>query len=97
MRSGHGISHGDELFLMFSPFGKFPKPMGTGPISERDKHLSKHLLWMWTNFAKVRKPTPKKIDAKTNNLFRAAMKGQFLKEKTPGDFLWEPLQDPDRK
>ena len=62
MRNGYGVSNGDELLLMFT-MPKLPPPMGTGPVSDRDKKVSFNLLRMWTNFAKMGRPTGPKEDA----------------------------------
>ena len=60
-RHGFGTTHGDERFIQFKPMGKFMDPMGKGPVTERDFHVSKMVLWQWTTFAATQNPTPTKI------------------------------------
>ena len=56
MRNGYGVSHGDELFMTFK-LPNLPSPMGTGPVTDRDRRTSYHLLNMWTHFARTGHPT----------------------------------------
>ena len=53
-RPDNGVSHGDELFLLFK---SKVIPMET-IYGEGDKKTSHNLLKMWTDFAKTGDPTP---------------------------------------
>ena len=50
----HGVSHVDELFMMFKPH-KIPIE---GVYSDEDKATSENMLKLWTDFAKTGNPTP---------------------------------------
>jgi carboxylesterase type B len=50
----HGVSHADELFVMF----KLHKIPMESVYTESDKATSKNLLKLWTDFAKTGNPTP---------------------------------------
>ena len=52
----HGVSHFDEIFLMF----KAQKLPVEGVFTDLDKATSKNLLTLWTDFAKSGDPTPEK-------------------------------------
>ena len=50
----HGVSHADELFVMFKPH---MIPID-GVYTDEDKETSKNILKLWTDFAKTGNPTP---------------------------------------
>jgi carboxylesterase type B len=50
----YGVSHADELFIMF----KSHKIPIDGVYTESDKATSKNVLKLWTDFAKTGNPTP---------------------------------------
>ena len=92
MRNGYGISHGDERFLQFAPLGGYLAPMGTGPMTERDQHVSKMMLWLWTSFADIQNPTPSIVPKELNTKLYSTFKGVHAKKrKQPGDFQWIPF------
>jgi len=55
-KSNSGVSHADELFLMFKPHA-FPVNLLADKIHER---VSKNLIQLWTDFAIHHDPTPVK-------------------------------------
>ena len=50
----HGVSHTDDLFIMFKAHST---PFET-VFTEEDKATSKNVLTLWTDFAKTGNPTP---------------------------------------
>ena len=52
----YGVAHGDELFLIFSPFSN-----QTIPLNKDDKKMSDILLSLWKAFIKTGKPSTGKI------------------------------------
>ena len=50
----HGVSHADELFVMFKPH-MIPSD---GVYTDEDKDTSKNILKLWTDFAMTGNPTP---------------------------------------
>ena len=49
-----GVSHADELYLMWNPLLRVHFPL----IDEADIAVSKHMTTMWSNFVKFGNPTP---------------------------------------
>lgn len=91
-RHGFGTTHGDERFIQFKPVGKFMDPMGKGPITERDFHVSKMVLWQWTTFAATGNPTPTEIPKEINLKLYTKMRGEkSARRKQPEGFTWTPL------
>ena len=50
----YGISHGDEMYLQFSPY--FGDYVGNG-LNKADSRVSKTLLELWKNFVKTGNPS----------------------------------------
>ena len=63
-----------------------------GPITERDFHVSKMVLWQWTTFAATGNPTPTEIPKEINLKLYTKMRGEkSARRKQPEGFTWTPL------
>ncbi len=56
-----GVSHGDELIMLFKPH--LTSPIDIDLRGSRDRAVSNSILTMWTNFAKCGAPIPACSDA----------------------------------